>query len=506
MPAQVIFAFAAACAVGKLFAAWATGFTGDESYTIVIARTLALSYFDHPPLHQWIVHGFATLFGKVWWVRAPFLLMAVAINVPLYGVTRRLFGVNAALWALFAFNTVPYFMTWPDGLIVPDMPLFLCLTAAVWAISEILFGPSRGKAAVWMLWLVAGIAFGCAGLSKYSAIFTPIGLLCFLAGAPRHRRWFLRPQPYVGAALGLAMLAPVVAWNYQNHWVSFAFQSGRAATDSTLDIPALLAVVETAGAQVALLSPWVGAPLLIALITASRIRNPNCAERFLLWLIVVPLLFFVLMPFRGKLTIPHWFNLGWLFAFPLLGRWLSAKPEEWLRAWTPKCVALSATLFAAYVAYVVAGPFWPATGINVRFRDPTQWSYDWRGLTEATAWRASGSRAPAFVAVPSWRTGGKAGVAFGPAVPVCAFTNDPREFAFVCDTRTRLGEDALIVMLKEDAEHSLRVLAPYFERLGPTEEITLGRGHRPEQVVTLTRGYTLLRPYRLPYGSGADTP
>jgi hypothetical protein len=34
----------------------------------------------------------------------------------------------------------------------------------------------------------------------------------------------------------------------------------------------------------------------------------------------MPLLFFVLMPFRGKLTIPHWFNLGWLFAFPLLGR------------------------------------------------------------------------------------------------------------------------------------------------------------------------------------------
>jgi hypothetical protein len=138
-PAQVIFAFVAACALGKFFAAWATGFTGDESYTIVIARTLALSYFDHPPLHQWIVHGFATLFGEAWWVRAPFQLMAVAINVPLYGVTRRLFGVNAALWALFAFNTVPYFMAWPDGMIVPDMPLFLCLTAAIWAIAEILF-------------------------------------------------------------------------------------------------------------------------------------------------------------------------------------------------------------------------------------------------------------------------------------------------------------------------------------------------------------------------------
>ena len=48
--AKMIIAFVAACALGKVFAAWATGFTGDETYTIVIARTLALSYFDHPPL------------------------------------------------------------------------------------------------------------------------------------------------------------------------------------------------------------------------------------------------------------------------------------------------------------------------------------------------------------------------------------------------------------------------------------------------------------------------
>jgi hypothetical protein len=501
--AEAIFAFVVACALGKLFAAWATGFTGDEAYTIVIGRILSLSYFDHPPFHQWMLHGFAALLGETS-VRVPFVLMAVAINLPLYGSTRRLFGTKSALWTLFAFNSAPYFMAWPDGLIVPDIPLFLCLTAAIWAVSEILFGPLRSNAALWVLWLAAGLAFGCAGLSKYSAIFMPMGLLCFLAGAPRHRRWLLRPQPYAGAALALTMLAPVIVWNYQNHWISFLFQSARAATDSTPDVPPLLAIAETVGAQAALLSPWIGAPLVIALVTASRIRDPNCAERFLLWLVVMPLLFFVLMPFRGKLAIPHWFNLGWLFAFPLLGRWLSAKPEKWLHAWAPKCAALSAAVFAAYVAYVVAGPLWLAAGINVRFRDPTQWSYDWRGLTEATAWRAPGSGAPAFVAVPSWRTGGKVGVALGPAVPVCAFI-DPREFAFICDTRTRLGEDALIVTLKEDTEHSLRALAPYFERLGPSEEIAVGRGDLPEQIVTLTRGYTLLRPYPLRYGNGTAT-
>jgi hypothetical protein len=251
---------------------------------------------------------------------------------------------------------------------------------------------------------------------------------------------------------------------------------------------------EAAGAQVALLSPWIGAPLLIAVAATLRLRNPGGAERFLLCLVAVPLLFFVLMQFLGKRTIPHWFNLAWLFAFPLLGRWLSAKPERWLRAWAPKSATLSAGMYAAYIAYVVSGPFWTATNTLVRFRDPTQWSYNWRGLTEATAWRASGSGTPSFLVVSSWRTGGKAGIEFGPTVPVCAFiTSDPREFAFVCDIRTRLGEDALIVLPKENTDHSLRVLASYFERLGTSEEISLGRGDQPEQIVTLTRGYKLLR-------------
>jgi hypothetical protein len=44
----------------------------------------------------------------------------------------------------------------------------------------------------------------------------------------------------------------------------------------------------------------------------------------------VPLVLFVVMQFLGKRTIPHWFNLAWLFAFPLLGGWLSAKPVAWL--------------------------------------------------------------------------------------------------------------------------------------------------------------------------------
>ena len=42
--------------LARLATAAAMGLGMDESYTTAISRDLHLSYFDHPPLHQWIAH------------------------------------------------------------------------------------------------------------------------------------------------------------------------------------------------------------------------------------------------------------------------------------------------------------------------------------------------------------------------------------------------------------------------------------------------------------------
>ncbi|MGB9028037.1 MAG: glycosyltransferase family 39 protein [Rhodomicrobium sp.] len=503
MPVRAILAFVAACAVGKLFAAWATGFAGDEAYTAVISRTLALSYFDHPPLHQWIVHAFAAVAGEGWWLRLPFVLIIAGINVPLYGLTRRLFGPAAALWTLFGFNAAIYFVVWPDGLILPDGPLFLFLISAMWAVAEVLFGPPRSKLCAAALWLAAGLAFGLAGLAKYSAVFAPLSLFGFLAFSPRHRSWLWRPYPYLGAALAFVVFAPAPIWNVQHHWVSFAFQSGRTGGAFTFDATAFARFAAALGAQVALLSPWVGAPLVIALWRAVRSRDPDSAVRFLLWLVAVPLALFTLMFFRGQNPIPHWFNSAWLFAFPLLGYYLGGKKPGWLLSWAVSSAALAAVSFAVYVSYDRAGPFWSPADAPVKINDPTLWHFNWHGLKESAAWQTSGEEPPSFAVVNTWGVGGKAGIALGPAVPVCAFAQDPREFAFLCDTRALLGKDALIVIPKEQ-ERALPNIAAYFERLGPTVEVGEGRGGRTERFVTLTRGYKLLRPYETPYGIVAE--
>ena len=119
-------------------------------------------------------------------------------------MTAGLFGPRAGLVALFALNAAPFFFASAGTWIVPDGPLLFGLAAAAWALARLFFQTPVDRAGVWALWLVAGVALGLAGLSKYSAALTVVGLVAFVAVSPRRRRWLADPAPYVAAAVALA--------------------------------------------------------------------------------------------------------------------------------------------------------------------------------------------------------------------------------------------------------------------------------------------------------------
>ena len=132
-------------------------------------------------------------------------------------------------------------------------------------------------------------------------------------------------------------------------------------------------------------------------------------------------------------------------------------------------------------------------------RDPTRYSYDWHDLRSAPAWRAAPSGRISW-----WSTiGGSAAASASrsdPACPICAFTTDPRGFAFECDQAKLVGRDALIVLPQASAGAQLPVIGAYFQNLGPSEDFAVGRSGRAERWLTLTRAQGLARPYPLPYG------
>jgi 4-amino-4-deoxy-L-arabinose transferase-like glycosyltransferase len=362
-PIRPILAFLVPTLVVRLVSIFATGFCDDEAYVVVISRTPALSYFDHPPLHQWVLTAWTAVFGEGRAARLPFLGFSLITALALFGLARRLFSNAAAWWTLFAFSASAYFLVYPDGYIMPDPPLLAFVALGAWAVAEILFGPPGRET---MLWLAAGLAFGLAGLSKYSAIFAPLGLAGFLAFSPAHRRWLLDPRPYLGAGLGVLYLTPPLIWNAEHGWVSFAFQTGRAARKLSLDGKAVGEMFEALGAQIASLSPWIGLAVAGGLLRALRRGESDSPERFLLCQATPPLLLFLALPLFGERPIAHWFNSGWLFAFPLAGLWLSERGPRFLARFLPISCALSGLAFALYLAAVLWGPF----GVNGA-RDPT---------------------------------------------------------------------------------------------------------------------------------------
>ena len=502
-PAGLILAFVAACAILRGLAMIATGFKGDEAYTLVISRMLALSYFDHPPLHQWLVHGFVALFGESRWARAPFWAILLATNIPLFGLTRCLFGRSAAYWALFAFNAATYTLVLPDGFIVPDIPLQLFALSAAWAMAEILFTTNGGAGRTMALWLAVGVALGLAGLSKYAAAFVPVGFLGFLLGSPRHRSWLWDPRAYLAALAALAIFSPAIVWNHQNGWLSFSFQTSRAAPQG-FSFDGIGRLLGDLGTQIAMLSPWVAAPMALALANALRKRDADGAERFLLWLIAPPLALFVLMPLFGHGVLPHWFASAWLFGFPLVGQWLSERSAKWLRSWGRWTAALTAVTAVVLMLAVNLGLSSLMMLLPPGARDPVEFAYDWPGPSLMSVWAEVGVPQPAFVVADNWRYGGKLGQALGPNIPVCALSHDPREFAFTCDTAQWIGKDAAIVVLKREADVRLKALAPYFNQIVAGREFSVGRAGRAEQTFVVAHGRALVRPYDFPYGPSRD--
>src|SRR5258708_29329850 len=95
----------------------------------------------------------------------------------------------------------------------PDTPLLLFWTATLWAGGRL----ASGGAAAW--WLAAGVFTGLALLSKYTAVFLPIGLGLFaIIAVPR---WWRRPDPWVGGLIAGMLFLPVVLWNEHHEWAGF---------------------------------------------------------------------------------------------------------------------------------------------------------------------------------------------------------------------------------------------------------------------------------------------
>lgn len=436
-----VLALVVATLAGRIFLGGSLGLGIDESYAVATSRAFALSTYDHPPLAWWLAGAVRWLFGTETplAMRAPFILLFALTTWLMFVLTRLLFGERAGLYAALTLNLAPV-LAWTSGtFVLPDGPLLAALLAGACCVARVLFVP--GASPTW--WLAAGACGGLACLSKLHGIFLFAGTGLFLLTVPHQRRWLLTPWPYLGAAIACVLFLPVIVWNIQHDWVSFAFQGARARVSHFDFIGPLRALA----GQALFLLPWLWVPLVISL-GRSLFAGPRDERAWLMACLAIgPIAVFTLVALSGNRVLFHWAAPGYLFAFALLGRDLvrmlaaSARPTKvWLGATAASLIAILAAVI------LMARLPWPSIALAGRAMPyPLIETVPWAELRQELDRRGLLAQPNTFVAAPYWHEAARIDAALGGQTPVRCLCDDARGYGVIYRNGDHGGQDAIII-------------------------------------------------------------
>ena len=271
----------------------------DEAYYWLWSRHLAISYYDHPPMIAYLIRLGTALFGdSAIGIRSMAIVSMVAASALVYALTVVLFddrrlGLIATVW----FNMMPH-TAFFSIVMYPDTPALLFWLLSCLALA-LVWKSGRGE-----YWYLAGAALGLLLLSKYTGVFLLAGAALWLVASPQMRPWLKRPEPYLAALIALVLFSPVIVWNAEHHWASFAKQFGHALDETGGGVG------ETAdfiGIQALWVSPLIFTFAVAGLAVAtSRGALRRKANWLLLAFAAAPMLVYFLIHALSAEVLPQW--------------------------------------------------------------------------------------------------------------------------------------------------------------------------------------------------------
>jgi 4-amino-4-deoxy-L-arabinose transferase-like glycosyltransferase len=457
---------------------WALGLGIDETYMVAASRHLELSYYDHPPISWWLTHAAMAITGSQApvIVRLPFILLFALSTWLMARITSRLFGSEqAGLWAALILNLSPVYAVTAGGWVLPDGPLDCALLGfLLFSLRAVGLVPGGRP---WGDWLAAGACAGLAMLSKYNGALVLLGLPIFLLTTETGRAWLRRPQPWVAGLLAVALFCPVIVWNVEHHWASFAFQGGRAGGLRFRP----LAPLGVWGGEALFVLPWIWLPLILLWLRALR-RGPSEPRGWLLALLAAtPILLFALVSiWSSDHILYHWSAPGTLMLFPLVGDEVARR----LSAGAPRLRrCISAAAAAMLLGLVLAGTQmrlnWVTALVGPSFlarAKDVAGGVNWTALRPELAARGLLSRPGLVVAVTRWNDAGKIDYALHGRLPVVVLAADSREYGIVSPADRFVGHPMLILVPGGDPASLADRLAPMFAHLVTLKSLPLRFG------------------------------
>jgi len=331
---------------------------------------LAPGYLDHPGANPLLIRVGRTLFGET---SLGVRFFAVALGIPaswavwragelLLGNARA--GANAALFFnLTIVMSVGSMIATSDSVVVATSALLL------WAVAE--FNASQRGA--W--WLAIGAIIGVGMLSKYTTLFLALSIVAWLAVVPDLRRWFLRPWPYLGALISVAVFSPVIIWNAQHQWASVVYQSSRMVAHGW----SLQYVFELVAAQIGLATPPIFVLIVLGLWWGRRLKGAERRNWLLPAMMIAPPLAYFLWHSLHERVQGNWPECIYPAAACAAAFAVQLLPAQtgraaWLGRWSERLAIPFALTLAGFIY------FHGATGLPAFPRDPAarMTGFGWR--------------------------------------------------------------------------------------------------------------------------------
>nr|WP_295924060.1 glycosyltransferase family 39 protein [uncultured Dyadobacter sp.] len=350
----------------------------DEVYYFTYAVQPDWNHFDHPPLVGLFIR--LTTLNLTWINDVSMRLPAIcgaAINTWLIAkCTQRIANERAGIFASILYNASIYTSLISGLFILPDSVQLIFWMAALHEMVKIVDAPESANKDNRIL--LVGIWIGLAMMCKVHGIFLWLGFIGFIVF---HRRSLLKsPFLYLGVAITLLLISPILYWNVSNDFITWGFHSERVTVHEGINFKSFL--VATIG-QV-LYANAAQFVIYIICLTAFVKRKKftgNNVTQFLLWC-SAPIIFATTLVSLFRTTLPHWSGPGFLGLMIIAAIYIdfsitqhSKKPYYFLKAavFITSFVCVASPLLICFFPGTTSDKASPETGLNDSTLDLHGW-------------------------------------------------------------------------------------------------------------------------------------